>query len=433
MDPQPRSEDREAEARLRAAGARDELAHARDLAALSRDLAAEARNRVMARRDAAHVRDEHAHAVTGAEVIVRAAGQRKRAARHRAQAAEQGVLAEHDRHESARDREEAARERLHALADREILARQLAITEIDPLTGARARAAGLVDLDHELDRCRRSGGALVVAYVDIVGLKSINDTAGHAAGDELLTRVVGLIQTHLRSYDLIIRLGGDEFLCAMSDVSLPDARERFDAVSAELAGASDKRAIRTGFAELTADQTAANLIECADSDLIEGRDASRRGPGGSEPLSARPETGEQSRGAGLSLTLRGGTSAPVRARAALSAFVGDIDLEQLELLELLISELVTNSVVHGCAGARQRISVQVSIRSRTVHGEVSDWGPGFVADGPPVAREIGGLGLVIVDRTTNRWGNSHDGRRVWFEMDRYNLETPEGAPQLNAA
>ncbi len=79
--------------------------------------------------------------------------------------------------------------RRRALADREALARALAVTEND----ARTRAAGLTDLDHELDRRRRTSGALTVAYIDVVGLKRVNDAEGHPAGDELLKGVVALI------------------------------------------------------------------------------------------------------------------------------------------------------------------------------------------------------------------------------------------------
>ncbi|MDX6688876.1 MAG: hypothetical protein QOG15_333 [Solirubrobacteraceae bacterium] len=411
-----RREDLGCDARLDAAEKRDEVAQARDRAALGRDQAAVARNLVTAERDAAHMREDGARAVTGAEVILRAAGQRKRAARHRAQAAEQGALADQDRGDAARDREAAACERLHALVDREILAQQLAITEIDSLTGARARAAGLIDLDRELERCRRTGGRLVVAYIDIVGLKTTNDTEGHGAGDALLKRVVTFIKEHLRPYDLIIRLGGDEFLCAMSNTTMAGARQRFDAVTAALAGAPHSGTIRIGFAELTAGQSAATLIERADRDLIDGHRPVHPGPVVPQPESAPRDSGKHSATASLSLTLGGGTSSPVRARAALGAFVGDIDLDQLELLELIVSELVTNSVVH--AGA-DRITLEVRIDRHTVHGEVRDSGPGFAVVDRPARRTIGGLGLVIVDRASNRWGNSDGGRRIWFELDRH--------------
>ena len=186
------------------------------------------------------------------------------------EAAKQRASAAQDRRDAANDREQSASARLRARVDREVLARELAITEADPLTGARTRAAGLTELDHELDRCRRSGGLLVVAYVDVVGLKTLNDSEGHAAGDELLKRVVAVLREHLRSYDLIMRLGGDEFLCAMSRMTLADARRRFRAIAAALADAPEARSIRTGFAALTHDDTGTELIARADSELVDG-------------------------------------------------------------------------------------------------------------------------------------------------------------------
>jgi diguanylate cyclase (GGDEF)-like protein len=264
--------------RLVSAHERDATAAARDLAALARDRAAAARDLAMAQRDADYERDG-GRAVTGAEIVMRAAQQRKRARDYRVQAAEHRAQAARDREAAATDREQGARDRLQALADREALARALAITEIDPLTGARTRAAGLTDLDHELDRGRRTGSTLVIAYVDAVGLKRLNDSEGHDAGDRLLKRVVALITEHLRPYDLIVRLAGDEFLCAMSNMTLHDARRRFSAIAGALAATSEAGALRTGFAELAGDETATELIARADSQLIHSRpdtDAPRR-------------------------------------------------------------------------------------------------------------------------------------------------------------
>jgi diguanylate cyclase (GGDEF)-like protein len=248
-----------AHARLDAAHQRDESAQSRDRAALARDQVASARDLAMAARELAY------------EQEMGATGERKRAAQQRSQAAEQRGLAAEDRRAAAQDREQAARERLRALADREALAKELALLAIDPLTGARTRAAGLIELDHELERCRRTSGLLVVAYIDVVGLKSLNDSDGHGAGDELLKRAVAHIKEHLRPYDLIIRLGGDEFLCAMSNMTLPGARQRLHAI-ADLAIAPGCGAIRTGFAQLlTPTETATALIARADSDLIDTR------------------------------------------------------------------------------------------------------------------------------------------------------------------
>lgn len=257
-------------ARVDVADKRDEVASARDLAALARDHAADARDLASARRDAA----DAAHgtrAAPGADTAIRAAERRERAAQQRARAAEQRTVAAHDRQRAAADREQAAHDREHALADRETLKRQLAMAETDPLTGARARAAGLDDLDTELNRCRRTGSSLVVAYVDSIGLKTLNDTEGHGAGDELLKRVVQLIRKHVRPYDLIIRLGGDEFLCAMSNMTALNARRRFSAVAAALAGPPSAGAIRTGFAELRSNETATELIARADKELVDSR------------------------------------------------------------------------------------------------------------------------------------------------------------------
>lgn len=257
--------DQAGEARVDVADQRDGIANSRDLAALARDQAADARDHTMAQSDVAYERDAAAPVANGSETDMLAAGRRrrKRAAQHHAQAAEQRVLAAQDRQAAGHDRAQAARDRLRAATD--------------PLTGARAREAGLTDVAHELDRCRRTGDRLVVVYVDVVGLKTLNDSEGHGAGDELLTRVVALITAHVRSYDLVIRLGGDEFLCAMSNVTLLDARLRFSAIAAALAGVPQDGSIRAGFAELEPDETATMLIARADGDLVASRNGQRDG------------------------------------------------------------------------------------------------------------------------------------------------------------
>jgi diguanylate cyclase (GGDEF)-like protein len=246
---------RSAQQRRYSAHARDRVSRARDLNALALDRAAE-------------VRDRDAHlAVDREEIALRAGEDRASAAVNRAAAAESRARAAADRSQAARDREQATHDRLQAQADRDGLLHQLAVAETDGLTGSRARATGLGHIDQEIERARRTMAPLVVVYVDVVGLKAVNDAHGHAAGDALLQRAVDGIRGHLRSYDLIVRIGGDEFLCVMSGATVEDAEHRFNVIQTALASGSPRCEIRVGFAELAPEDSAAELIRRADAEL----------------------------------------------------------------------------------------------------------------------------------------------------------------------
>jgi diguanylate cyclase (GGDEF)-like protein len=284
-DRSARRREQSSEVRVETDAARDAVAQARDRTALARDQAAALRDRelaAVARAEAAARRDRDlaAHeaastggvrALTRAEIAQRAEEHQRRATADRAAAVESRARAALAREQAALDREQAARDRLQARAERDELLDQLAIAETDPLTGARTRAPGLADVDHEIDRARRMTNLLALAYVDIVGLKAENDTHGHAAGDALLQRVVHAIREHLRSYDVVVRVGGDEFVCVMSGTTIEDARQRFDAVRSALARDPYPCEIKVGFAALAPEDSAAVLIERADADLLNRR------------------------------------------------------------------------------------------------------------------------------------------------------------------
>jgi diguanylate cyclase (GGDEF)-like protein len=248
-----------AQGRVESADSRDQIARARDLAALDRDQAAELRDRELATRAGS--------ADDGVEIARHATEDRRSAAADRAEAADSRARAAADREQAARDREQATRSAVQAQTDRDELLRQLAIAETDGLTGTRGRATGLEHVDNEIARARRTMAPLVIAYIDVVGLKAVNDAYGHAAGDALLQRAVDGIRSHLRSYDLIVRIGGDEFLCVMSGAMIKDAAHRFSIIQTALATGSEPCEIKVGFAELEAEDSAAELIRRADAEL----------------------------------------------------------------------------------------------------------------------------------------------------------------------
>jgi diguanylate cyclase (GGDEF)-like protein len=82
---------------------------------------------------------------------------------------------------------------------------------VDAMTACLNRRGWTRSLEHEERRCRRHGLDAVVVVVDLDGLKAINDTRGHAAGDRSLMRCADAIRTAVRGEDLVARLGGDEF------------------------------------------------------------------------------------------------------------------------------------------------------------------------------------------------------------------------------
>lgn len=85
----------------------------------------------------------------------------------------------------------------------------------DQLTGLPNRRAWEERFQHELRSAARRGGTLSVAAIDIDGLKLVNDTFGHAYGDQVIERCARAWQRALRDTDFIARIGGDEFLALL--------------------------------------------------------------------------------------------------------------------------------------------------------------------------------------------------------------------------
>lgn len=92
----------------------------------------------------------------------------------------------------------------------------------DPLTGLPNRLMLLKHLKQAMFEADRHKRLVAVMFLDLDRFKSINDTLGHSAGDELLKRVAGRLKACLRDGDLVARLGGDEFAIVLPDLEKPD-------------------------------------------------------------------------------------------------------------------------------------------------------------------------------------------------------------------
>lgn len=123
----------------------------------------------------------------------------------------------------------------------------------------------------------------------------------------------------------------------------------------------------------------------------------------------------------LSVDIPRGPEGPQVARGMLrERFARELPPAELADVEIIVSELVTNALVHGEGSVRLRLTVDDGV----ITGEVIDEGTGFEADvRERGVRDIGGRGLLLVGTVADRWG-IHDGSsHVWFELER---RTPSG-------
>ncbi len=231
--------------RTREAVSRDGAARLRDANAFARDRVAEARDRLA---------DQDSHNTGSAPESVR---------RLRARGAS-------DRAGAAADRERAADDRAEAGDDRRQSGVDLRHAQLDDLTGAYKRGLGLLTLRHEIARAHRTHQPFVLAFIDVDWLKQVNDGKGHAAGDALLRSVVTEIGSNLRSYDPIVRMGGDEFVCAFSNTGLDAAAGRVKEIKGALKEQPDS-SISVGLAELRPGENLEDLTARGDAELYRAK------------------------------------------------------------------------------------------------------------------------------------------------------------------
>ena len=208
------------EGRERIAAERDSIANDRDLAAVERDRIANERDRVLAERDAAGTESDADPADDGDREI--------------------------------------------ELADLEA---KLHRAHLDALTGVFRREMGRLALRNEIERARRGDGRFVIAFIDVDGLKGVNDREGHAAGDRVLRMLAATMRANLRTYDPIVRFGGDEFVCGIASIDEPEVQHRIGVIDQSLRNATGV-GITAGLATLSDGDGLDDLTARADDALL---------------------------------------------------------------------------------------------------------------------------------------------------------------------
>jgi diguanylate cyclase (GGDEF)-like protein/PAS domain S-box-containing protein len=119
------------------------------------------------------------------------------------------------------------------------------LTDLDELTGLLNRRGFFARADRVRRRARRAHAQVLLMYLDVDGLKRVNDEMGHAAGDELLVAAADVLRVAFREQDVVARLGGDEFVALALLGRRDDERLDCQAISARL-----EEAVRAKRAEL---------------------------------------------------------------------------------------------------------------------------------------------------------------------------------------
>jgi diguanylate cyclase (GGDEF)-like protein len=152
--------------------------------------------------------------------------------------------------------------------------------DVDPLTGTLNRRGFERELKRSLAYVKRYGASAVLIYLDLDGLKPVNDRHGHAAGDAVLKAAAAALFRQVRISDVVGRIGGDEFAVLLWNVSGPAAAAKARALEAAVYAAEVRWGRSTlvvgasaGIALLGALDSPAAVLARADAAMYARKDA----------------------------------------------------------------------------------------------------------------------------------------------------------------
>ena len=177
------------------------------------------------------------------------------------------------------------------LGDAGQLREQLAIAELriaelerladtDPLTELPNRRPFMRAIARSIRHLERHGTPAAVLFVDVDGLKAVNDGFGHLSGDAVLLHIARILHREVRASDLVARIGGDEFGLVLDHVAVEAARAKALALGAAVSGAPvtfgdaviDVR-LSIGVAAARIGDTTESLLRRADEDMYAAKRA----------------------------------------------------------------------------------------------------------------------------------------------------------------
>ncbi|WP_019677329.1 GGDEF domain-containing protein [Arsukibacterium perlucidum] len=151
--------------------------------------------------------------------------------------------------------------------------------ERDSLTGLLDRSSMQNKLNAELNRCHRQGQPLTLMIFDIDFFKRVNDKYGHQVGDKVIQAVADIAQKNLRNYDLLFRIGGEEFLICLPGTNATQATHKAEELRLRIEALDllpeEKITISIGFAIAEEKQELDTLIKQADDALYHAKGAGR--------------------------------------------------------------------------------------------------------------------------------------------------------------
>ena len=131
-------------------------------------------------------------------------------------------------------------------------------------------------IDSIVEQAKRHGHPLTLAALDLDHFKAVNDTMGHLKGDQVLKQVTEVLKSQIRLTDLLVRMGGDEFLLVLPDTSIHDARflaERLCQAVETLAidTVAGRLAVSIGLSEWSSEMDINSWLERADDILYQAK------------------------------------------------------------------------------------------------------------------------------------------------------------------